>query len=223
MLNPKKYNAIVKKITDYSEGIYSVLFKMPSVVKFKPGQFLHLTLDEYDQSSGYWPESRVFSISSSPNTDEVEIVYSVKGVYTKRMSEELSESKSVWLKMPYGDFIIENHIKSGEKVFLVAGGTGISPFISFLRSYKNGYDITLYYGIRNQKLYIYKEILENLKNNINLNVIEGLMNVEDISKKIFENSNSKTFMSGPINMINSYKEKLINLGYDKNNIIIDEW
>ncbi|HPO96315.1 MAG TPA: hypothetical protein PLD81_09965, partial [Elusimicrobiales bacterium] len=112
---------------------------------------------------------------------------------------------------------------SGEKVFLVAGGTGISPFISFLRSYKNGYDITLYYGIRNQKLYIYKEILENLKNNINLNVIEGLMNVEDISKKIFENSNSKTFMSGPINMINSYKEKLINLGYDKNNIIIDEW
>ena len=223
MLNPKKYNAIVKKITDYSEGIYSVLFKMPSVVKFKPGQFLHLTLDEYDQSSGYWPESRVFSISSSPNTDEVEIVYSVKGVYTKRMSEELSESKSVWLKMPYGDFIIENHIKSGEKVFLVAGGTGISPFISFLRSYKNGYDITLYYGIRNQKLYIYKEILENLKNNINLNVIEGLMNVEDISKKIFENSNSKTFISGPINMINSYKEKLINLGYDKNNIIIDEW
>lgn len=223
MLNPKKYNAVVEKITDWGEGIYSVIFKMPSMVKFKPGQFLHLTLEEYDQSSGYWPESRVFSIASSPNTDEVEIVYSVKGVYTKRMSEELSEGKSIWLKMPYGDFIIENHIKLGEKVFLVAGGTGISPFISFLRSYKDGYGITLYYGIRNQKLYIYKEILENLKNKINLNVIEGPMNVEDISKKISENKNSKTFISGPINMINSYKEKLLNLGYDKNNIIIDEW
>lgn len=223
MLNPKKYSAVVKKITDYGEGIYSVVFKMPSAVKFKPGQFLHLTLDEYDQSSGYWPESRVFSISSSPNTDEIEIVYSVKGVYTKRMSEELLEDKNVWLKMPYGDFIIENHIKLGKKVFLIAGGTGISPFISFLRSYKEGYDITLYYGIRNQKLYIYKEIIENLKDKIKLNLIEGPMNVEYVSLEIAKNNNSKTFISGPINMINSYKEKLLNLGYDKNNIIIDEW
>ncbi|MGC8728545.1 MAG: hypothetical protein ACP5SD_04675, partial [Elusimicrobiales bacterium] len=121
MLNPKKYQSIVEKIKNYGEGVYSVLFKMPCKVKFKPGQFLHLALDEYDQTTGYWPESRVFSISSAPNTDMVEIVYSVKGFYTKRMSDELSEGKKVWIKMPYGDFIIENHINYGEKVFLIAG------------------------------------------------------------------------------------------------------
>lgn len=223
MLNPKKYNSTVKKITDWGEGIYSVIFKTPSKVKFKPGQFLHLTLDDYDQSSGYWPESRVFSISSSPNTDEVEIVYSVKGLYTKRMSKELYEGRNVWLKLPYGDFIIENHILPNDKIFLIAGGTGISPFISFLRNYKEKYDITLYYGIRNKKLYIYEEIIEGLKNKIALNLIEGPMNIEDISEKISQIKDSKTFISGPITMINAYKEKLLSLGYDKNNIIIDEW
>ena len=36
------------------------------VPRFTPGQFLHLALDPYD-ADGFWPDSRVFSIASSPD------------------------------------------------------------------------------------------------------------------------------------------------------------
>lgn len=67
MPNPVKLEAEVSEIVDYGDGIYSVKFQLLSgLARFKPGQFLHLALDPYDPSEGYWPESRVFSIASMP-------------------------------------------------------------------------------------------------------------------------------------------------------------
>jgi len=57
--------------------------------KYKPGQFLHLTLDYYDPAKN-WPESRVFSIANyDPEVKTLRIIYSVKGKYTKLMNDNL--------------------------------------------------------------------------------------------------------------------------------------
>ena len=44
---------------------------------FKPGQFLHLAIDPYD-GAGFWPESRVFSIASSPR-DRDRLTHHLRG------------------------------------------------------------------------------------------------------------------------------------------------
>src|ERR1035438_8343115 len=94
------------------------------------GQFLHLTVDDYDPS-GFWPESRVFSIASSPRERKrLRICYSVKGRYTTKMEQVLKVGGEVWVKLPYGDFVIDG---SNDAV-LLAGGTGISAFTAFLQS-----------------------------------------------------------------------------------------
>lgn len=225
MFNPTKLRGIVKKIIKYGEDVYQVFFETYRLIRFKPGQFLHLSLDEYDPCDGYWPESRVFSIASLPGVSEVEIVYSVKGEYTRRMSDELIEGREVWLKLPYGDFVIDNHVKYGEKTYMIAGGTGIAPFISFLRSNISNckYRLKLYYGIRDKNYYLYRDFLEDVKDKIDLRIIYGMMDVEEISDDIVKHGFGRCFISGPPLMIGNFRSKLVDKGFREEDIIIDEW
>jgi len=82
---PQKIRCQVADIIDHGEHVYTVdLLPERPVPRFQPGQFLHLALDPYDPS-GFWPESRVFSIASSPSRRErLRISYSVKGRFTPR-------------------------------------------------------------------------------------------------------------------------------------------
>src|SRR5262245_23694219 len=107
MSTTRKINAVVRRIIDHGDHVYTVDMTTSSrVPPFRPGQFLHLALDEFDPSS-FWPESRVFSIASSPTErNMLTICYAVKGRFTTRMERELCEGRSVSLKLPYGDFVI---------------------------------------------------------------------------------------------------------------------
>jgi len=169
MANPVKLKAVVTHLQQFGKDTYQVRFKPQSTIpKFKAGQFLHLAIDEYDPMGGFWPESRVFSIASAPGSQEIGIIYSVKGHYTARMEHELFVGREVWLKLPYGSFIIDNIVHGNQDVVLVAGGTCISPFLSYLElrsnsncvlasSYSNSSNynkIILYYGVREYELLV---------------------------------------------------------------------
>ena len=127
----QKLACTVERITAHGDRVYTVALRPErQVPRFRAGQFLHLALDGYDPS-GFWPESRVFSIASaSTERESLRITYAVHGRYTARMERDLSEGRSVWIKMPYGDFVIEND----RDVVLFAGGTGITGFTAFLES-----------------------------------------------------------------------------------------
>lgn len=128
----RKVPAIINKIICYSSDVK--LFRLTlkkKVPKFNAGQFLHFAMDEYDPSKN-WPESRVFSIASSPLDKEViDIIVSKKGKFTSIMLENLHEGDKIWIKLPFGSFNFSESI--GRDIVLIAGGTGISPFIPFLK------------------------------------------------------------------------------------------
>jgi NAD(P)H-flavin reductase len=159
MATPQKLRCHVQKITDHGDHVYTVdLAPERPVPRFKPGQFLHLTLDDYDPS-GFWPESRVFSIASSPaQRDYLKIAYSVKGRYTTRMEKELKQGQQVWVKLPYGDFVIHD----ANNVALLAGGTGITAFIAFIDGLTNEFqnNIFLAYGARKPELLLYRDLID---------------------------------------------------------------
>ena len=135
MATPRKIKATVSKIVRYNYGITFFQFVPEISCKFKPGQFLHLAIEPYDNSFN-WPESRVFSITNSPSRNNlIEILVSPKGNFTNRMIRELKVGSEVWLKLPFGIFDFRNALY--ENIVLIAGGTGISPFISFLESLFN--------------------------------------------------------------------------------------
>ena len=104
----RKIPCMVRAVTDHGERVYTVeLEPSTAVPRFKPGQFLHLALDAYEPG-GFWPESRVFSIASSPaHRDRLAITYAVKGAFTTRMERELAPGGRVWVKLPYGEFVVD--------------------------------------------------------------------------------------------------------------------
>ena len=146
----------VERIVHHGEHVYTVFLRPARLVpRFHPGQFLHLALDPYDPSS-FWPDSRAFSIASPPaERDSVRISYSVRGRFTMRMEEELVEGSEVWIKMPYGKFVVN----PSADVVLVAGGTGITAFMAFLETLESGGQRTvrLAYGCRTKELLIYQD------------------------------------------------------------------
>jgi len=227
MANPVKIEAIVKEVNDHGDGVFAVSFEVPKwATRFKAGQFLHLTLEEFDPVEGFWPESRVFSIASQPRNDYVEILFSVKNKYTERMSREIKPGQNIWLKLPYGDFIIKNHVQDKSEIVLIAGGTGIAPFIPYLLEWEQSdktLPLTLYYGIRNNDHYYYKELINRLSNIADINVANGSFDINGISDELSKKENIACFISGPPDMIQMFKNALISKGVGKNDIIIDAW
>ena len=156
----RKVPCVVRRVTDHGERVYTVeLEPSTDVPRFVPGQFLHLALDPY-APDGFWPKSRVFSIASSPGErDRLVITYAVKGTFTTRMERELSPGPQVWVKLPYGEFVVDRDTDA----VLFAGGTGITAFTAFLESLppEHARRVLLFYGARTPELFIYRDAVES--------------------------------------------------------------
>lgn len=226
MSNPIKVSALIESINQLGD-VFFVRLKVPRrATRFKAGQFLHLTLAEFDPAEGYWPESRVFSIASKPNEEYLEIVFSVKGSYTQRMSEELQVGKSVWIKLPYGDFIVEKHIAAGQHTVFIAGGTGISPFVPFFHQVQesgSANPISIYYGIRDREHYLYQDLLGKINPIADVHITEGMFDIPAICTEILNLQGAVCFISGPPVMIQTFKNELENQGFPSESIVIDAW
>src|SRR5579863_8468713 len=96
----QKVPCVVERIVAHGERVYTLALRpVRPLPCFLAGQFLHLALDPYDPT-GFWPESRVFSIASPPSAREtVRITYAVHGAFTARMERDLVEGRQVWIKL----------------------------------------------------------------------------------------------------------------------------
>jgi ferredoxin-NADP reductase len=205
---------------------------------FRPGQFLHLALDPWDPSA-HWPESRVFSIASSPTErDHLRITVSRQGVFTTRMLAELSVGSTVWLKLPYGTFC-PNAAGPGRTV-LLAGGSGITPFASFLpwagvRAQKAAID--LHYGARTPELLVYRDAVERWKASLKDlrthyyaeegspadGVFMGRLSVERAWAALSNPLAARFYLSGPRAMIDAFRSELLTLGARPDAVLSDDW
>ena len=205
--------------------------------RFQPGQFMHLAIDPYDPAS-HWPDSRVFSIASPPQLrSEIRITVSAVGAFTWQIMS-LKRGDEVWVKLPYGDFMVEP--LPGKGIVLVAGGTGITPFVSLLASDTPELGpMCVLYGVRKPELLVYAEVLEAARRRWpsfrwhayveeqapawaspgRLSVSAALRAAEEIG----EIHDSVFYLSGPPEMLKSLKEGLTRAGILANQIRIDTW
>ena len=241
MAAPRKVKAQISQIKKFENGVTWYRLIPDNPCRFRSGQFLHLALDSYDPSFN-WPDSRAFSIANSPGRKNlIEILVSPKGAFTTKMVDTLKVGDTVWLKLPFGDFNFSN--AHNANVILVAGGTGISPFIPFLEeslSYKTDYQsLTLYYGVSQSELIVFTDLLEKaiselqsfklklyienggegevLKNEI------GILPTESIIKETKELNNAVYYLSGPKAMINNFMDNSKKHGIEKKQIFFDKW
>jgi NAD(P)H-flavin reductase len=223
----KKYKSEVVSIENPFEGIYTVEFKsLGRKYKYQPGQFLHLAIDKDYDGVGQWPESRCFSMQSTPNDSLITITYAVIGEFTKLMEEQLNPGSEVWLKLPYGDLFQQPHNKTN--AVFIAGGTGITPFLSLFKheSFMEYSNPKIYLGFKSKEYNIYQKELAQIPNKSKIVKVfyQDEVGVIDIDSIYKENGDlSSYFISGPPQMIKNFKLFLLEKGVDSNNILTDDW
>ncbi len=234
---PQKIQCSVAEIAPHGDSVYTVMLRPAArLPRFQAGQFLHLALDSF-RPGDFWPDSRAFSIASSPSqSDVLRITYAVKGRFTTRMEKELAVGRDVWVKMPYGEFMVDRE----RDVCLIAGGTGMTAFAAFLDGVppEHPHEVHLFYGARRPELLIYRalaedfagrcgkarlhlfsEVLEGTENAI----LQGRVDVAHVAPHLVCPDRLIYYLAGPPAMIRTVGEGLPALGVQASQIVVDAW
>jgi predicted ferric reductase len=98
--------------------------------KRRAGQFLTLKL----LRDGAWSRPHPFTISCAPEDPLLRVTIKKLGEFTS-MIPELEEGAPVIVSGPYGLFCKD--IDAHKDIVMIAGGVGITPFLSVLRHFRN--------------------------------------------------------------------------------------
>lgn len=225
----RKFKCFVKEIKQETPDVFTLKLKPNKKLFFKPGQFCFLRLNK-DKLYARHP----FTISSSPNEDTLDFTMKITGRFTK-IASQLKEGEEVIVDGPFGIFTIEDDKKN---LIFIAGGVGITPFISIIKSHLHlgkKQNMLLLYGARTKKDIIFKEELDKIKGEQFKKVYvlskeefseeweNGHINREIIKNNIVDLENSLFYICGPESMKGEIVKILKEMGIKKRNIKIESF
>jgi predicted ferric reductase len=144
-----------------AQGVYSLVLTARgfTIPDFHPGQVAWLTVRESPFSLRRYP----FSIASSnKNTKRVEFAIKELGDFTATI-KDLKKGETAYVDGPFGSYNITAPEIKG--MVLIAGGIGIAPIMSILRSMKDANDTRpayLFYGMQTPQDYAFRSELEQM-------------------------------------------------------------
>ncbi len=207
----------------------SYRFKMPEGFNFTAGQYMLVDLGD----------ELVHPLSLSDCPEETEFIE-----FTKRMTgspychrlQSLKRGETIIVKGPAGKFYVED---SDDTLVLIAGGIGITPIRSILRSLekKRGVSCTviLIYGNLNREDIAFRDELENiqlpdyrlvhvLSDTTGMeNAYQGFINADILTKEVPEKRSARYMISGPPVMVEAIKKALATISVGEDRIRTDEF
>jgi len=194
-------------------------------LKFSPGQFAFVKFFSKELTK----EAHPFSFSSATG-NPLKIAVKELGDYTNKIGN-LKVGDSALFEGPFGAFSFRNY--SNKKQVWIAGGIGITPFLSMLRSINeedSNYTIDLYYSVKDEECLAFKEEIEQInKTNKNLKTFfwitckNGFISADSIKTETPDLENRDIFICGPPVMMSSLKSQFLKRGIDKRHIHAEEF
>ena len=163
-LHPEKLNLTVSEITSETASTKSMklVSKDGNLPPFQAGQYINVFVE-----TGGVRTSRPYSIASSPTQTgyyEIAVRRVEDGFVSNYLLDELKPGDQLESSAPAGNFHY-NPLFSGNQLALIAGGSGITPFMSMIRELadKNlSRRLHLLYGCRVEDDVLYREELERI-------------------------------------------------------------
>jgi predicted ferric reductase len=117
------------------------LTPMRQQLTFAPGQFVFLALGGY----GGW-QHHPFSVASPPSDRQLELTIKASGDYTRDLYDELRPGIPAKLAGPFGGF---DYRQGGHDQIWIAGGIGVTPFLSWIRAIDGPFDrqVDFFYSV----------------------------------------------------------------------------
>src|SRR6185436_14399381 len=117
--------------------------KKEPIKKQRAGQFLFVRFPRDKDLN----ESHPFTISSAPAEDVLRLTIKASGNFTRDLFAKLREGTDAVIEGAYGMF---DYKSGGQKQIWLAGGIGVTPFLSFIRDMNGSlaHDVDFYYTVR---------------------------------------------------------------------------
>lgn len=214
-----KLSYIVESIA-HKEGITIIWLRpLNKALAFYAGQFAFFQF----RSNAVDTESHPFSISSGSDKALLRIAAKASGDYTALLPN-VHKGDLVSVEGPYGHFSFTK-IRSTRQVW-VAGGIGITPFLSMAHSLTSEYQVTLYYCVSTISQAIFLSELESLakvKKCLNVVVVCDDQNQRISAQNIIADNTEDYLLCAPPAMMHDLKSQLTHLGISKNNIYYEDF
>ena len=140
---------------EVAEGTMAFCFEKPSRFDFKPGQSADLTLADPPETD---PEgnTRTFSIASPAFENHLMFTTRLRDKAFKRSPKKIALGTQVKIDPPMGSFTL--HKNSTKAAVFLAGGIGITPFLSIVRQADHDrlpHKLHLFYSNRGPKTQLF--------------------------------------------------------------------
>lgn len=130
----RRYPYKVTGVTHEEGNVVGIsLEPMDKAISYKPGQFVFMRF-LWSGKEGIIREAHPFSIASSPNEDKLRLYIKSLGDYTRSL-KNLKVGTVAELEGAFGKFTFTRFGDAPQ--IWIAGGIGVTPFLSMARSYSN--------------------------------------------------------------------------------------
>ena len=221
-----------------AEGTLAFRFEKPAGFAFKAGQAVVLELLNPPPEDGQ--KRRTFSLASAPFERMLTIATRMRGTAFKRALNALPEGASVKLVGPLGQFSLTD---AARPAVLIAGGIGITPFMSMLRQAANDSSpqrlLLLYSNRRPEDAAFLGELQGLERQNKNFRLVAtmtemgnsarewrgetGVINAELIKRAVDGVLAPVYYVVGPPAMVAAMRETLRGMGVADENIQTEEF
>ena len=218
----REYPVKVLSVTKVTHNVLKIITDKPANYIFSPGQATEIAINR----SGWKKEKRPFTFTSLPTNDYLE--------FTIKIYPEHSDVTEQLPKLKRNDELILHDVfgaisYQGEGIF-IAGGAGVTPFISILRELQSRNEIgnnKLIFANKTKADIIYEQELirmlgPNFINILSLEKSEGYLHgqiTEDLIASTRISKDEKFYLCGPPPMMNAIEKHLLNLKINRESII----
>lgn len=226
---PPPIPGVLKSKTSVGSDTVRLEVSIPNEISFQPGQFVHIQPDGSDFQRSY-------SMASIPGSDHLE--FFIRLVPGGKFSDWLISAKpgaTLELSAPRGTFFLRD--ENCPRLF-IAGGTGIAPFLSMLRSMSPDsvtQPITLLIGVRTEDQLIALSEIQNLIDtwpNFELKIAVEKSNSQnihlsgyatDLIKNLKLKPTTRIYMCGPPPMVEAAKKEVVALGFKSKDVLCERF
>ncbi|MFW5785787.1 MAG: ferric reductase-like transmembrane domain-containing protein [bacterium] len=219
----------VAAVDQVTHDTWNLTFNGPKP-DFKAGQFMLVAL----RRDGKTSESHPYTISASPHADTLSITAKNIGDFSASV-KDTKHGDGAFIEAPYGAFTLDR--APTEKVAFIAGGIGITPFMSMLREMRDTgkhRPVTLLWGNKSEQDIAFRDELDDLQRAIpDLQVIhvmsgqedwpgeKGFITEERITRLIPDYAERSFYICGPPVMREKVVPMLQSLGLGKSRIFYE--
>jgi len=199
----------VDAVREIDEGLVEIAMRpIGRRVDFVPGQFAMVYLEAKDG----W-HRHPFTISSAPHEDVVRVTVKALGDYTSRLLQLIEPGMPAVIGGPHGRF---SHWRGTDRQVWIAGGVGVAPFLSWLRSLDGHlpHRVDFFYTADGEAPFTeeIREIAgrhESLRAHLIDTSVEGRLTPERVlAATDGDRSGLSVFMCGPQGMVRSFETGL---------------